>query len=208
MSVIHDVKNVMIQEIDLIEKRLKSKNQFTGVPTGFANLDSMTSGFQNSDLIILGARPSIGKTAMALSMMQHISLDRKIPCGFFSLEMSTELIGMRILAQESRVSMSKIRSGMIKLDEIQKIIDNNISVGISSNSFLEELGKREEKIKIHVEIGTGMGRTGVCLKELDEFLDVTSTLRASFYFYNTYEEIDQFIEVVKKGDDFLDAFFG
>ena len=123
MSVIHDVKNVMIQEIDLIEKRLKSKNQFTGVPTGFANLDSMTSGFQNSDLIILGARPSIGKTAMALSMMQHISLDRKIPCGFFSLEMSTELIGMRILSQESRVSMSKIRSGMIKLDEIQKIQD-------------------------------------------------------------------------------------
>ena len=123
MSVIHDVKNVMIQEIDLIEKRFKSKNQFTGVPTGFANLDSMTSGFQNSDLIILGARPSIGKTAMALSMMQHISLDRKIPCGFFSLEMSTELIGMRILAQESRVSMSKIRSGMIKIDEIQKIQD-------------------------------------------------------------------------------------
>lgn len=123
MSVIHDVKNVMIQEIDLIEKRFKSKNQFTGVPTGFANLDSMTSGFQNSDLIILGARPSIGKTAMALSMMQHISLERKIPCGFFSLEMSTELIGMRILAQESRVSMSKIRSGMIKIDEIQKIQD-------------------------------------------------------------------------------------
>ena len=123
MSVIHDVKNVMIQEIDLIEKRFKSKNQFTGVPTGFANLDSMTSGFQNSDLIILGARPSIGKTAMALSMMQHISLDRKIPCGFFSLEMSTELIGMRILAQESRVSMSKIRSGMIKIDEIKKIQD-------------------------------------------------------------------------------------
>jgi replicative DNA helicase len=123
MSVIHDVKNVMIQEIDLIEKRFKSKNQFTGVPTGFANLDAMTSGFQNSDLIILGARPSIGKTAMALSMMQHISLDRKIPCGFFSLEMSTELIGMRILAQESRVSMSKIRSGMIKIDEIQKIQD-------------------------------------------------------------------------------------
>ena len=77
MSVIHDVKNVMIQEIDLIEKRFKSKNQFTGVPTGFANLDSMTSGFQNSDLIILGARPSIGKTAMALSMMQHISRHRK-----------------------------------------------------------------------------------------------------------------------------------
>ena len=120
---IHDVKNIMVKEIEIIERRFKSKNQFTGIPTGFSKLDTYTSGFQKSELIIIGARPSIGKTALALSMMQHIALEKKIPCGFFSLEMPYESIGMRILAQEARVSMTKIRSGMLKMDEIQKIQD-------------------------------------------------------------------------------------
>jgi len=120
-TVIHDVKNIMIKEIEIIESRFSSKNQFTGIPTGFALLDTYTSGFQNSELIIIGARPSIGKTALALSMMQHIALERKIPCGFFSLEMPYESIGMRILSQEARVPMQKMRSGMLKIDDIQKI---------------------------------------------------------------------------------------
>ena len=122
-TVIHDVKNIMIREIEIIDSRYKSKNQFTGIPSGFSYLDSLTSGFQKSELIIIGARPSIGKTALALSMMQHIALERKIPCGFFSLEMPYESIGMRILSMESHVDMSKIRSGLLKRDDVMKIQD-------------------------------------------------------------------------------------
>lgn len=118
---IHAAKQMMIKEIDIIEKRFRSKNLFTGIPTGFAKLDTYTSGFQNSELIIIGARPSIGKTALALSMMQYIAVEKHISCGFFSLEMPYEAIGMRILAQEARVSMSKIRSGMLKREDISKI---------------------------------------------------------------------------------------
>lgn len=118
---IYAAKQIMIKEIEIIESRYKSKNQFTGVPTGFAKLDMYTSGFQNSELIIIGARPSIGKTAFALSMMQNIACEKRIPCGFFSLEMPYESIGMRLLAQEARVSMSKIRSGMIKNTDVAKI---------------------------------------------------------------------------------------
>lgn len=120
---VHAAKDIMIKEIEIIDSRYKNKNQFTGIPTGFAYLDTMTSGFQNSELIIIGARPSIGKTALALSMMQHIALEKKIPCGFFSLEMPAESIGMRILAQEARVNMSRMRSGMLKLDDVKKIQD-------------------------------------------------------------------------------------
>lgn len=120
---VHAAKDIMIKEIGIIDSRYKNKNQFTGIPTGFAYLDTMTSGFQNSELIIIGARPSIGKTALALSMMQHIALEKKIPCGFFSLEMPAESIGMRILAQEARVNMSRMRSGMLKLDDVKKIQD-------------------------------------------------------------------------------------
>jgi len=120
-TTIHDAKGMMIREIEIIQARYDSKNSFTGVPTGFAKLDTYTSGFQKSELIIIGARPSIGKTALALSMMQHIAVQRKIPCGFFSLEMPYESIGMRLLAQESRVPMQKIRSGIVKNDDIGKI---------------------------------------------------------------------------------------
>ena len=120
---IYSAQNIMVKEIELIEARYKSKNQFTGVPTGCAQLDTYTSGFQDSELIIIGARPSIGKTALALSMIQNIACEKRIPCGFFSLEMPYESIGMRLLAQEARVPMNKIRSGMLKIDDVKKIQD-------------------------------------------------------------------------------------
>ncbi len=122
-TTIYDAKAMMVKEIELIEARYKSKNQFTGIPSGFAKLDTYTSGFQNSELIIIGARPSIGKTALALSMIENIACTRQIPCGFFSLEMPYESIGMRLLSQEARVPMSKIRSGMLKVDDVGKIQD-------------------------------------------------------------------------------------
>ena len=120
---VYSAKDMMFKEIELIDARYKSKNQFTGVPTGFAKLDTYTSGFQKSELIIIGARPSIGKTALALSIIQNIACERRIPCGFFSLEMPYESIGMRLLAQEARVPMQKIRSGMLKVDDVKKIQD-------------------------------------------------------------------------------------
>ncbi len=111
---IHQMQDVVIEDIDLIEARYRNSNQFTGVPSGFGVLDTMTSGFQKSEFIIIGARPSIGKTALALSMMQEIALVRNIECGFFSLEMPYQSIGMRLLSMNSKVSMSSIRSGMLK----------------------------------------------------------------------------------------------
>jgi replicative DNA helicase len=122
-TVIHEIKNIMIREIEIIDSRYKNQNQFTGVPSGFSQLDTMTSGFQKSELIIIGARPSIGKTALALSMMRHIALERKISCGFFSLEMPYESIGMRLLSMEANVNMGRMRSGMIRKEDIMKIQD-------------------------------------------------------------------------------------
>ena len=122
-TVIHEIKNIMIREIEIIDSRYKNQNQFTGVPSGFSQLDTMTSGFQKSELIIIGARPSIGKTALALSMMRHIALERKISCGFFSLEMPYESIGMRLLSMEASVNMNRMRSGMMRKEDIMKIQD-------------------------------------------------------------------------------------
>ncbi len=120
---VHDMNEVMTTTIDLIDKRYKSKNAFTGIPSGFHQLDTMTSGFQNSELIVIGARPSIGKTALALSMMEYITIDKNIPCGFFSLEMSYQSIGQRLLSQESRIPGGKLKSGLLQLKDFQKLQD-------------------------------------------------------------------------------------
>ena len=120
---IYDIKDIVIKDIELIDARYKNKTEFTGVPSGFSKLDMMTSGFQKSELIIIGARPSIGKTALALSMMQHIALERQIACGFFSLEMPYESIGMRLLSMSSHVDMGRMRSGMLQKQDFTKIQD-------------------------------------------------------------------------------------
>lgn len=120
---IYDIKDIVVKDIELIDARYKNKTEFTGVPSGFSKLDMMTSGFQKSELIIIGARPSIGKTALALSMMQHIALERNISCGFFSLEMPYESIGMRLLSMSSHVDMGRMRSGMLQRQDFTKIQD-------------------------------------------------------------------------------------
>lgn len=108
---IYDMTEVMPDTIKLIDQRKHNGSAYTGVPSGFEALDTMTSGFQNSELITIGARPSIGKTALALSMMEFIAADKNIPCGFFSLEMSYMSIGQRLLSQRSRIPGIKLKSG-------------------------------------------------------------------------------------------------
>lgn len=122
-SKVFSMRDVVPKTIKLIDFHYKNKDSCSGIPTGFTQLDSMTSGFQNSEMIIIGARPSMGKTAMALSMMQHIAIEKRIPCGFFSLEMSAEQIGQRILSQVARIPGTKLRSGMLKTEDFKKLQD-------------------------------------------------------------------------------------
>ena len=120
---VHEAKTFVAETLNIIEERYNKKEALTGIPTGLGKLDSMTSGFQNQEMIVLGARPSIGKTAMALSMMQHIAVEKKIPCGFFSLEMSYQMIGQRLLSQVARVPGHKLRSGLLSMSDFQKLQD-------------------------------------------------------------------------------------
>lgn len=122
-TTVYDMHSILNKTMNAVMEHYKNKSSFTGIPTGFVQLDTMTNGFQNSELIIIGARPSIGKTAFALSMMEHIAIEKKIPCGFFSLEMSYDMIGHRLLSQNSRISGSKLRSGMLRQDDFQKLQD-------------------------------------------------------------------------------------
>ncbi len=106
---------------DVVEKRQKTKGMPTGVATGFTELDRLTLGFQNSDLIILAARPSMGKTAMALNIARNAAVDAKIPVAIFSLEMAKEQLVLRLLWAESRVSADRLRDGFMSDRDWKKL---------------------------------------------------------------------------------------
>ncbi len=117
------VMEILPRTIEAIERLCQSKNEYTGIPSGFRELDSMTSGFQNSEFSVIGARPSVGKTAIALTMAQHIAIERNIPVGFFTLEMSDMALMQRIISSETRIPSEKLRTGLLKASELDRIVD-------------------------------------------------------------------------------------
>ena len=114
---------VVSRTIEAIEKLYHTKDAYTGVPSGFTELDQMTSGFQKSEFIIIGARPSIGKTALALSMAANIAIKQRISAGFFSLEMSDMALMQRLVASEAKINSSHLRSGMFKMSDFSKLTE-------------------------------------------------------------------------------------
>lgn len=120
------IKDVLFGNLKRIDEVSKLPGGLTGVPTGFLDLDAKTSGFQRSDLIILAARPSMGKTAFALNIAQQSALKAKTKVLIFSLEMSREQLGQRLLSMESRVDMQKLKTGRLDQgdwDQVYKAID-------------------------------------------------------------------------------------
>ena len=117
------MQEIVTDTVNIIDTRYKNKNDFSGVASGLQDLDMMTSGFQKSEMIIIGARPSMGKTALALTMMQNIAVENGIPCGFFSLEMSASQIGQRLLAQVARIPGTKLRNGRLKIEDFKRLQD-------------------------------------------------------------------------------------
>src|SRR5207247_4666915 len=95
----------------------------TGIASGFRDLDRMTSGLQRGDLVILAARPSMGKTALCLNIAQHVALHKAERVGMFSLEMSKEQLLMRMLCAEARVDAHKVRTGYLGKDDFRTLID-------------------------------------------------------------------------------------
>jgi replicative DNA helicase len=105
------IKDVIKQNIKILEKLQERQEVFTGIPTGFDELDQMTSGLQPADLIVIAGRPSMGKTAFALNIARNAAVEHDVAVGIFSLEMSKEQLGMRMLCSEARVDSHKMRTG-------------------------------------------------------------------------------------------------
>jgi len=118
----YSMKELISDTFVTIERLYDKKESITGVPSGFKDLDELTTGFQKSDLIIIGGRPGMGKTAFCLNIAQHVGIGMKEPVAIFSLEMAKEQLVMRMLCSEAKVDSNKVRKGFInKRDDWNKL---------------------------------------------------------------------------------------
>jgi|TARA_B110000263_G_scaffold34886_1_gene26634 replicative DNA helicase len=111
------------ETIKIIEGLTTRKMAITGIASGFKKLDKMTAGFQNSDLVIIAARPGMGKTSFSLNIVMHAGLTHGLKVGFFSLEMAKEQLMMRMLSAKSKINFGKVRTGFLSDSEFQKTVD-------------------------------------------------------------------------------------
>ena len=123
------ISQIVMDTLDKIEKASKTKGYVTGHATGFIDLDYKTSGFQPSDLIIIAARPALGKTAFVLNVAEHMAFHDNKAVAIFSLEMPREQLVSRMIAMESRVNSKKIREGDLSDMEWEEIIESAGSIG-------------------------------------------------------------------------------
>ena len=115
------VKHIVPKAFETVENLFKRKELITGVPTGYYDIDRITAGLQPSDLIILAARPSMGKTAFAMNIAQHAAMIEKIGVAIFSLEMSKEQLVMRLLSSVGKIDSQRIRTGRLQNDDWPKL---------------------------------------------------------------------------------------
>ncbi|MDY6792181.1 MAG: replicative DNA helicase [Thermodesulfobacteriota bacterium] len=156
----YSINKLIEVNIDTLEERQGNKALVTGVPTDFVLLDQMTSGLQKSDLIILAARPSMGKTALALNIARNVAINENIPVALFSLEMSKEQLSMRMLSSEARLNSSRLRSGFISQDDWNKITEaaGNLStapiyIDDSPDISAMEIRAKARRLKMDKKIG-------------------------------------------------------
>lgn len=125
------IRQVVMNAMNMIEEASKSHGAVTGIATGFLDLDYKTAGFQPSDLILVAARPSMGKTAFVLNIAQHVAFHEDKAVAIFSLEMSKEQLVNRLLSLESKVNSQAIRTGNMKDDEWERLIEGADVIGRS-----------------------------------------------------------------------------
>jgi replicative DNA helicase len=187
------LSEVVTSALKVIETRFKNKGQVAGVPTGFKKLDQLTTGLQPGDLIIVAGRPSMGKTAFALNIATNAALTAGVTVGIFSLEMSKEQLGLRLLSAEARVSGSKIRSGFLShahdfpaLTQAAERL-HGAPVYIDDTPALSVLDLRSKARRLKLEFGLGLilvdylqlmrGRGGADNRE-QEISNISRSLKA------------------------------
>ena len=187
------INEVVLKVLDKIESASKNSETVTGIPTGFIDLDYKTSGLQPSDLVLVAARPSMGKTAFVLNIVQNITMKKKISCMVFSLEMSAEQLVNRLLSMESNVDSQKLRTGNLNDNDWNSLIEGAVNVGSSTLAIddtpsisINELRSKCRKMKLekgldiiiidYLQLMSGSGKSNISRQQ--EISDISRSLKA------------------------------
>ncbi|MGB9498399.1 MAG: replicative DNA helicase [Dissulfuribacterales bacterium] len=160
-SSVFSIGSIINTNIDTLEERRGNKSLISGISTGFKKLDTLTSGLQNSDLIILAARPGMGKTALALNLARNVAVEAEMPALFFSLEMAKEQLSMRLLCSEARIDSSHVRNGFFSDEEWDKLTSaadvlSEAPIYIDDSSELTSLEIKTKARRMKLKKGIGL----------------------------------------------------
>lgn len=187
------IRDVVLRTLDSIEKAAKQKGNITGLETGFRDLDAKTAGLQKSDLILIAARPAMGKTAFVLNIAEYVALHSNSTIALFSLEMSKEQLVKRMLAMNSMVDSQKIRTGDLEdgdwdklVGSVRKIGNSNLVIDDTSGITASELRSKCRKLKIeqgldlviidYLQLMTGAGKRKSDSRQ-QEISDISRSLK-------------------------------
>lgn len=186
------IRQVVMNALEKIEKASKQKGTVTGVPTGFLDLDRQTAGMQPSDLILVAARPSMGKTAFVLNIAQHVAFREKMCVAIFSLEMSKEQLVNRMFSLESKVDAQELRTGNLSDADWEKLVegagiigDSELIIDDTPGISISELRSKCRKYKLehdlkmiiidYLQLMSGSGKSESRQQEIS---DISRSLKA------------------------------
>ncbi len=186
------IRQVVMNAMEKIEKAAKNKGAVTGIPTGFVDLDYRTAGMQPSDLVLIAARPSMGKTAFVLNIAEHVAFRQNKTVAIFSLEMSKEQLVNRLFSLESKVDSQHIRTGQLSDQEWEKLIESagvigrsNLIIDDTPGISIAELRSKCRKYKLehnlsmiiidYLQLMSGSGRSDSRQQEIS---DISRSLKA------------------------------
>ena len=154
------IKDILVDSFVELEQLYNQKQRITGVPSGFIDLDNRTAGFHGSELILIAARPAMGKSAFALNIATNAALKANVPVAIFSLEMSKEQMGNRILCSEAMVDSNKVRTGKLEDEDWTKLAESigplsetNIYIDDTPGISVMEIRAKCRKLKLEKNIG-------------------------------------------------------
>src|SRR6266496_2392745 len=153
------MKDQVMEAIESIEKLYERKGGITGISTGFVEFDRMTSGMHAAEMIVIAARPSMGKTALAMNIAEHVSINEKLPVGVFSLEMSSQQLVQRLLCSRARVNLQKVRDGFLGERDFpsltaaaSKLAEAKIFIDDSASLTILELRAKARRLKAQQDV--------------------------------------------------------
>jgi replicative DNA helicase len=169
---------LVVQLLDRVQEMADNPNDITGVPTGFYDLDRLTSGFQAGDMIVLAARPSMGKTALAINIAEHVALHEELPVAVFSMEMGASQLAVRMVGSIGRIDQMHLRTGKLTDDEWPRLTEaieklRNVSLHIDETPGLTVSELRANARRLARQCG---GKLGLIVVDYLQLMSVSSSM--------------------------------